>query len=92
VWLDQDGSGHDNALELFEGCLLLLGPSSCLSFLGDLMEGLGHMQEVLDNASVLAGALGVWDLTRIPWDLKGFGLWLQLMHCAYLPTLSKYFK
>jgi len=26
------------------------------------------------------------------WGLPGFGLWLQLMHCAYLLTLSKYFK
>jgi len=29
---------------------------------------------------------------ELPWDLSGFGLWLQLVHCTYLLTLSKYFR
>ena len=37
-------------------------------------------------------SLGVQDLIRIPQDSMGFRLWLQLMCCAYLLTLSKYFK
>ena len=41
---------------------------------------------------LLAGALGVCDSTRIPWDSMGFGLWLQLMHFTYLLTLSEYIK
>jgi len=33
-----------------------------------------------------------WGLIRTPLGSLGFGLWLQLMHCAYLLSLSEYFK
>ena len=38
------------------------------------------------------GTLGVWDSTGDSRGLLGFRLWLQLVHCAYLLTLSKYFE
>src|SRR5882724_11127858 len=31
-------------------------------------------------------------ITRYSWGLLGFRLWLQLTRCAYLLTLSEYFK
>ena len=37
-------------------------------------------------------ALGVRDLTGYFWGSLGFGLWLQLVRCAHLLTLSKYFE
>jgi len=36
--------------------------------------------------------LGVKDSTGDSQGSSGFGLWLQIMHCAYLLTLSEYFK
>jgi len=47
---------------------------------------------ILGVVWMLAGDLRVQDLTRIPWDSMGFGLWFQLVHCAYPLTLSEYFK
>ena len=37
------------------------------------------------------GALGVRGLTGDFQGSSGFRLWLQLMHCTYLLTLSEYF-
>ena len=36
--------------------------------------------------------LGFGAQSGLPWCLLGCGLWLQLMHCAYLLTLSEYFE
>jgi len=44
------------------------------------------------TATLLAGALGVQDSTRLSWDSLGFGLWFQLICCTNLLTLSGYFK
>ena len=38
------------------------------------------------------GALRVLDLTRVPWVSLVFRLWLQLVCCAYLLTLSEYLE
>jgi len=60
-----------------------------------------HAQPVRDDAdgvcawgrmlALEAGALVVRDSTGVPQDSSGFGLWLQLVCCAYLLTLE-YFK
>jgi len=36
--------------------------------------------------------LGFGALLELPQDSLGFGLWLQLMCCTYLLTVSEYFK
>src|SRR5882724_9894360 len=52
VQLDQDWSGCYKGLEFFEGLLLFLCPSPLFSFLGELVEWFGSIQEISDETSV----------------------------------------
>ena len=56
---------------------------------GEILVGWGLTGAVL---ALVVDALRVQDLTGVPQDLWGLRLWLQLMHCIYLLTLSKYFE
>ena len=50
--MDQDWSGCFEGFEFFEGLLLFLCPYPLFSFLGELVEWFGDMQEISDEKSV----------------------------------------